>query len=134
MGLDLTPLDNAIARLTEALTAYARDPSQTLIRDGLVHRFEFTYEVAHKMLKRALETTAPSPEHYDRMAFADLVRSGNEAGLLLGDWPTWRRYREMRAKTNHTYNEQVALDVVAGIGAFLREPAYLRDQLRARGI
>jgi hypothetical protein len=32
------------------------------------------------------------------MSFQDLIRSGNEQGLLLGDWPTWRRYREMRSK------------------------------------
>ena len=134
MGLDLTPFDNAIARLTEALAIYARDPSQTLIRDGLVQRFEFTYEVAHKMLKRALEAMAASPEQYDRMAFADLVRSGNEAGLLLGDWAAWRGYRDMRARTSHSYNEQVALEVVAGIGGFLRDALFLRDQLRARGI
>ncbi len=120
--------------LAEALEIYARDPSQTLIRDGLVQRFEFTYEVAHKMLKRALEASSASPEQYDRMAFADLVRSGNEQGLLLGDWPQWRRYRDMRARTSHSYNESVALEVVGGIGRFLLEAAHLRDTLAARRI
>jgi len=134
MSLDLTPLDRSIARLAEALDIYARDPSQTLIRDGLVQRFEFTYEVAHKMLKRALETTSASPEQYDRMSFADLIRSGNEQGLLLGDWPQWRTYRDMRARTSHSYNESVALEVVGGIGGFLREAEHLRDTLAARGI
>lgn len=134
MSLDLTPLDNSIARLEEALELYGRDPAQTVIRDGLVQRFEFTYEVAHKMLKRALENTSASPEEYDRMSFADLVRSGNEQGLLLGAWPQWRAFREMRARTSHTYNESVALEVVRGIGGFLREATHLRDQLRARGI
>lgn len=134
MSLDLTPLDNSIARLEEALELYARDPAQTVIRDGLVQRFEFTYEVAHKMLKRALESTSASPEEYDRMSFADLIRSGNEQGLLLGAWPQWRTYRGMRARTSHTYNESVALEVVGGIGGFLREATHLRDQLRARGI
>ena len=52
MTLDLTSLTNAIDRLQEAVEIYARDPSQTLIRDGLVQRFEFTYEISHKMLKR----------------------------------------------------------------------------------
>ena len=134
MSLDLTPIETSIARLEEALEVYARDPSQALIRDGLIQRFEFTYEVAHKTLKRALELTSASPEQYDTMTFADLVRSGNEQDLLLGAWPQWRAYRDMRARTSHTYNEQVALDVVGGIAAFLPEAAHLRDRLRARGI
>ena len=132
MSLDLTSFSNAIARLGEAIEIYERDPSQSLIRDGLVQRFEFTYELAHKMLKRGLEAGAASPEHYDAMTFADLIRSGSEQGLLLAGWPNWRRYREMRGKTSHSYNEAAALEVVAGIGDFLREAIFLRDQLRAR--
>ena len=132
MKLDLTSLINAITRLEEGLDAYGRDTSQTLIRDGLVQRFEFTYEVAHKMLKRYLEYASPSPEQYDNMPFQDLIRSGNEQGLLLGDWPKWKGYRDMRAKTSHTYDEKIALEVVAGIQPFLDEARYLRDQLRKR--
>jgi len=40
----------------------------------------------------------------------------------------------MRARTSHSYTEQVALEVVGGIAAFLPEAAHLRDRLRARGI
>ena len=38
----------------------------------------------------------------------------------------------MRGKTSHTYNENVALDVVAGIPRFIDEASYLRDRLRQR--
>src|SRR5690606_15416696 len=95
MTLDITPLDKAIARLEEALSAYSADTANTLIRDGYIQRFEFTYELAHKMLKRFLERTSPSPEEFDTLSFADLIRSGNERGLLLGDWPRWRTWRSM---------------------------------------
>jgi hypothetical protein len=40
MRLDPTVFGNAVARLREAMAVYARDPSQTLIRDGLIQRFE----------------------------------------------------------------------------------------------
>jgi hypothetical protein len=46
--------------------------------------------------------------------------------------PRWRTYRDMRAKTSHTYNEITALEVVADIPAFLEEARYLRDRLRER--
>lgn len=52
--LDLSPLDRAIDRLNEGLVRYQQDISDTQIRDGLIQRFEFSYEISHKMLKRYL--------------------------------------------------------------------------------
>lgn len=129
--LDLTPLSKAIARLQEGWARYQQDVSDTQIRDGLIQRFEFTYEISHKMLKRFLEATSANPAEIDDMSFQDLVRSGNERNLLLGDWPKWRTYRDMRAKTSHTYAESVALEVVTGIPEFMDEAAYLQNRLRA---
>ncbi|MDR3212366.1 MAG: nucleotidyltransferase substrate binding protein [Azoarcus sp.] len=128
--LDLTPLEKAIARLREGLTRYQQDISDTQIRDGLIQRFEFTYEISHKMLKRFLEATSANPAEFDDMGFQDLIRAGNERGLLLGSWPDWKKYRDMRAKTSHTYDEEVALEVVGGIPAFLEEADELFSHLR----
>lgn len=130
--LDLSPLERAIERLNEGWVRYQQDVSDMQIRDGLIQRFEFTYEISHKMLKRYLEFASPTPEQYDDMTFADLIRSGNEQGLLLGAWPDWKRYRDMRAKTSHTYDENIALEVMGGILPFLTEASHLRDQLKAR--
>src|SRR5580658_8888262 len=130
--LDISAFEKAITRLTEGLARYQLDVTDEQIRDGLIQRFEFTYELSHKMLKRYLEEQSPSPEQYDGMPFQDLIRSGNEQGLLLGDWPVWRTYREMRGKTSHTYGEKLALEVVAGIPDFLEDAIFLRDQLRGR--
>jgi nucleotidyltransferase substrate binding protein (TIGR01987 family) len=128
-SLDLTPLERAISRLHEGLVRYQKDISDTQIRDGLIQRFDFTYEISHKMLKRFMEATSANPAEFDSMSFQDLIRSGNERGLLLGDWSAWRKYREMRSKTSHTYDEGVALQVVDGIPQFLKEVAHLHDRL-----
>ncbi len=125
----LESLQNAIRRLAEGLERYQRDISDTQIRDGLVQRFEFTYELAHKTLKRYLEYTSATPEIYDSMPFQDMIRSANEQNLLRSDWPRWRLFREMRSKTSHTYDEDIALEVVSGIPAFLDEAVFLRDRL-----
>jgi nucleotidyltransferase substrate binding protein (TIGR01987 family) len=130
--LDLTPLANAVERLAEGLAEYQENPSHTMIRDGLVQRFEFTYEISHKMLKRYLALALASPAEFDSMPFGDLIRTGNEQGLLLSDWSNWKRYREMRSKTSHTYDEGIALQVVAGIPDFLAEARYLLEQLQTR--
>lgn len=131
-GLDFSPLQRAIDRLDEGWARYQQDVSDTQIRDGLIQRFEFAYEIAHKTLKRYLKTTAANPAEFDEMTFQDLIRSGNERGLLLGAWPEWKRYREMRAKTSHTYDEGIALEVISGIPTFLAEARYLLDQIKTR--
>lgn len=130
--LDISSLERAIDRLQEGFARYELDITDTQIRDGLIQRFEFTYEISHRMLKRYMESASASPAQYDMMPFADLIRSANEQGLLKGDWAQWRQYREMRGKTSHTYDEAIAVEVVAGIPAFLEEAAVLRDRLRER--
>ena len=132
--LDLTSLSKALERLAEGLSRYRSDTGDTQIRDGLIQRFEFTYEISHKTLKRYLESAAASQAAFDAMPFADLIRSGNEQGLLLGNWTDWKRYREMRGLTSHTYEEAVALGVVEGIPAFLAEGEYLLKQLQGRSV
>lgn len=127
---DLGPLQRAIVRLREGWQRYQLDVSDEQIRDGLIQRFEFTYEISHKMLKRFLEATSANPAEYDGMNFQDIIRTGNERGWLLNDWLTWRNYRDMRSRTSHTYNEKIALEVVAGIPGFIDEAAHLFEQLQ----
>ena len=117
--LDFTSLHNALARLKEGNARYKSDVSDIQIRDGLIQRYEFTYEISHKMLKRHLEMTSANPEAFDAMPFADLIRTGNEQSLLKSDWTGWKVFREMRAKTSHTYDEDVAQTVVKVIPAFI---------------
>lgn len=130
MEFDLTSLNNSIRRLDEGLKRYFMDVSDTQIRDGLIQRFEFTYEISHKILKRFLENTAANPAQFDGMAFQDLIRTANEKGLLLGDWQAWRKYRDMRSRTSHTYDEDIAILVVSGIPDFLAEAQFLEKALR----
>jgi nucleotidyltransferase substrate binding protein (TIGR01987 family) len=130
--LDLTPLSNAVNRLGEGLVRYQSDTEDAQIRDGLIQRFEFTYEISHKMLKRHLEAISPTPDQFDEMPFADVIRTGNEQGVLMGDWSVWRIYREMRSKASHADDEGAAVAVVHGIPAFLEEARELLRRLQER--
>lgn len=132
MLLDISPLLNAIARLQEGWQRYQQDISDIQIRDGLVQRFEFTYEISHKMLKRYLEQSSASPDQFDAMPFADLIRTANEQGPLQGDWPAWRGYRDLYSKGIESYNDNIALQVVGIIPAFLSEAKFLATQLTER--
>ena len=52
----------AATRLNEAITIYRQEPENTLLQDGLIQRFEFTFELAWKSLKDYLidQGVAPS--------------------------------------------------------------------------
>jgi|SRR5579884_774214 len=132
MTLNAAPLGNAVQRLREGLARHRREPADEQVRDGLIQRFEFTYEISHRTLRRFLRQTAASPDEADRMSFAELVRAANADGLLLGDWSAWRRFRELRARSSRTDDTAAAAAVVAAIPEFLREAEHLHAELRRR--
>jgi nucleotidyltransferase substrate binding protein (TIGR01987 family) len=114
------------------LARHRREPDDEQLRDGLIQRFEFTYEQSHRTLRRYLTETAASADEVARLSFADLIRTGNAEGLLRSEWPAWRRFREMRTRTSHTYETKAALQVVAAIPGFLEEVEQLYAELKRR--
>ena len=129
---EISLLEQAIKRLEEGIDRFFDNEDDAQIRDGLIQRFEFTYELGHKVLKRNLEYASPNPSEIDEMTFQDIIRTANEQDLLLGDWPTWRGFCDTRSKTSHTYDQDIALEVVEGIPRFIEEAIYLRNKLRER--
>ncbi len=136
--IDISALENAIQQLETSLNYTESDLAKSdagiakQFRAASIQAFEFTYELSHKMLKRYLETTEPSPDIFDDLAFQDLIRLGAERGLLLNSWDCWKDYRKARGTTSHSYNESSAEDVFASIPAFLADARYLRDQINQR--
>ncbi|MEO8170141.1 MAG: nucleotidyltransferase substrate binding protein [Oxalobacteraceae bacterium] len=131
--LDLTSLVNALLRLDEGLQAYGAAPENALYRDATIQRFEFSYELSHKMLKRYLEMAAPNPASIDEMAFPDMIRTASEQGLLRSGWDRWKDYRNARSITSHTYDEEKAKQVMVIVPDFLLEARALLGELQKRG-
>lgn len=126
--LELQSFNQAIRSLKLALDEYKVNNTD-FIRDSCIQRFEYTYELSWKMLKRYLETTSPNPAEFDEMSFQNLIRTGNEKSLLLSNLEVWKKYRVARGTTSHTYNNQKALEVFSIIPDFLKEAQYLLQQL-----
>jgi nucleotidyltransferase substrate binding protein (TIGR01987 family) len=127
----IAPLTRALATLDEALVAVAANPENLLLRDGLIQRFEYCYELALKMLLRALEQQARLPQEIDALNFKETLLLAAEKGLL--DEPlAWLTFREARNKTSHSYNAAVAGQVAAAIPAFRAATAVLVQRLTKR--
>ena len=76
--------------------------------------------------------TEANPSEIENLAFADLIRLGNDKGLLLSEVQQWKRYRQERGITSHTYDEMKAQEVFEHIPAFLQEAQFLLKQLHER--
>ena len=50
----------AVERLREALSDVAQNSDSTVIRNGVIQRFEFTFELAWKFLREYLEDQGPT--------------------------------------------------------------------------
>ncbi len=130
-SLDLAPLQKALDSLAFALDRTEREKPDDMLRDSVIQRFEYTYELCWKMLKRRLELDAPSPETIDAMSFREMIREGAERGLI-DDPRAWFNYREKRNLTSHTYDEEVARDVYQAALAFLADAGSLLAALQER--
>ena len=130
--LDLTSPMKALSTLEEALTAYQKDPKNTFIRDACIQRFEYSYELTHKILRRYLEMTEPTTILINDLSFPALIRLGYERGLLSVEWVVWKDFREARNITSHTYDENKALSVLTVIPGFLAEAKRLLQTIEKR--
>ena len=107
-------LVRAVDALDEACRRRATDTSRdTLISDGLIQRFEFSFELAWKTMQAAaaLEGVAVrSP----KTALAQALQSG-----WLQDETLWFRMLEARNLSSHTYSAPLAEEVAGEIPLFL---------------
>jgi len=138
MSIDFSPLGNAIGQLKKSLDYTNSEMAKAdpglfeQLRNSVIQCFEFTYELSHKMLKRYLEESAANPEEIDLGTFQNLIRTGNEKGLLRSDWRRWKDYRQARTNSSHTYDEKKAAAVYGIAQDFLAEARFLYEELLKR--
>jgi len=138
MQLMTEPLEKALTSLKESWTEYQKDPANTFVRDSVVQRFEYTFELSHKLLRRFLSEAESSRAEISEMLFNDLIRLGCKRGLLLNDLETWDKYRKLRNLTSHTYDELFAENIMVVIPFFMEDIEYeltkIKDKLNQKPV
>jgi nucleotidyltransferase substrate binding protein (TIGR01987 family) len=130
-GLDMSLLARAVGRLDESLADYAVNPNKDYLRDSVIVRFMFTYELSLKTLLRFMEETGTSSE-IASLGFQTMIRRADDRGLLQKGWPEWKDYRDARNLVAHTYNEERAMSVARAAGDFAVEARFLHDAIVRR--
>jgi len=135
--LDYSSLEDAVAQLQRSLDYLHGDLARTdpglreQFRAATIQAFEFTYELAIKMIQRQLAQIAANPDALREMDFADRMRDAADAGIVRDALP-YTRYRELRNKTSHTYDAERAEETVSVIDEFLRDVRFLLQELQKR--
>lgn len=109
-ALARSQFERALARLHEALEQNETE----MVRDALIQRFEFTYELGWKSMFYWLRAQKEKVPEVVRQVIQAAFRAE-----LIGDAQLWERIKDYRDETSHTYNEAKAIEVAA----FVRQDA-----------
>jgi len=131
MELTIMPLKKAFASLIEAMKEAEKNPNNLVIRDGCIQRFEYTYELGIKLVKRYIEQANPITEKVDQMNFRDLIRLAAEMGLI-DEVESWFKFRSARNITSHAYDEDKAKKIFQLIPVFIQKMQFLVSELDQR--
>lgn len=137
MKLDVSSLAKALSQLEKSLAFVESKESQAdpelraQFRAAAIQAFEYSYELATRMIRRQLEQIAADPSEVRRMTFKDMMREAADAGLIQ-DPRAFTIYREKRNLTSHAYEENRAEEVLADLAHFVADVRHLLDELERR--
>ncbi len=101
----------ALQRLDEANAEYRKHMDNDVIRDGLIQRFEFTFELAWKASKEYLIDQGFSNDlHFPKQ----VLRAAYE-NHMIDDESVWLNMLDSRNKTSHIYDDKVAAAIAESI-------------------
>jgi nucleotidyltransferase substrate binding protein (TIGR01987 family) len=118
MTTKLNEFEKAVTRLEEALAQEKND----FLRDSVIQRFEFTFELSWKTSKKILGTSSSAP----KMIIREMAQE-----KLISDPQTWFEYLEARNLSTHTYKEDLAEQVYATAKKSLSDFKELLSKLKA---
>lgn len=105
----------------------AQDDLNELEKQGLIQCFEYTYELAWNTLKDFYESQAVT----DIQGSKDTIRLAFKRGLV-ENGEVWMNMIKSRTLTSHTYNEDLADEIVSAIlNNYYQEFVKLQKKLSA---
>lgn len=100
----------AFSSLEESIAASKKDPGNRFIKDSVIQRYEYTIELAWKLMKDYLEELGfidvSAPKQVIRKAFQESIIKDAEA---------WIKALNDRNKTSHIYEEAIADEITKDI-------------------
>lgn len=136
MRLDLSSLEKAIESLSavfaemqdQKFMAGLNSVQRNGFKAGVIQNFEFTYELCWKFMQRWLSLNL-GKEYVAGVSRQELFRFAAEHRLIQ-DINLWMDYHRVRNLTAHTYDEEVAEEILQTVEPFLNSAKHLLVALR----
>ena len=115
----------SLLKASNAFQAALNAPKNDLTRDATIQRFEFTFELAWKTLKRVLKVQGILVNNP-----RDTFRSAAQ-NALIPDPTLWFEFLDYRNQTTHIYNEKIAETIYAALTQFDQQLILLLNHLKS---
>jgi nucleotidyltransferase substrate binding protein (TIGR01987 family) len=102
----ISDFNKAVNRLKEAIDESEKNPTLSTLKDGVIQRFEFTYELCWKLIKLYLETEGILEAKSPRSTFKEAFQYG-----LIEDGDLWIDMLKDRNLTSHVYDEEMSEEI-----------------------
>ncbi len=120
-NLNIEPFEKALNSLSDIL----KQEWTVLIQDATIQRFEYTFELSWKVLKRYIKLN-------NNLEIFNVKEIFREAGKqeLIDHVEKWFEYLEARNLTSHTYDENIAEKVFTKAKEFEKDALILLERLK----
>lgn len=117
----------ALEQLTDAVNLSRTRELSKLEKQGLIQAFEYTHELAWKVLKDFLENRGKS----DLYGSKDVTREAFRLGII-DNGEAWMSMISSRNLTSHTYNEKTTEEIVTFVlNSYFDQFLKLMDKLNS---
>lgn len=106
----LNDFGKALLRLNEAIDESKNNSVSSTLKDGVIQRFEFCYEICWKLIKYYLENEGIQEAKSPKSTFREAFKIG-----IIEDGEVWIDMLNDRNLTSHVCDEEVAFDIYGKI-------------------
>ena len=121
MVIDISNLKSALQTLKSSMETLEKNRTcdfADMLEDSCIKRFEYTLEIARKLMKRVLKNIYGKSE--EELTVNNIFRF-MQGYKFIPNWENWRNYYEKRNNTAHEYNLSKSRKLIEIIPKFIED-------------
>lgn len=118
--ISIEPLKSASNTVGQILEVIKQKPdiSNDILRDSAIQRFEYTFDLAIKIIRRVLKATEENANLVENFVYKELIVKAVDREILNSTVETWLDYRKYRNRSSHSYDIETAEELLTIIPEF----------------
>ena len=132
MVIDISNLESALKTLKSSIETLEQNKTcdfADMLEDSCIKRFEYTLEIARKLMKKVLKKIYGIQEEELTVNNTFRLMQGYK---FITNWENWREYHEKRNNTAHEYNLEKSRRLIEIIPQFIIDTDVLIENLEEK--